>query len=456
MAERDFDVLVIGGGGSGGFTAATTAMKSGARVVMVEASRLGGLCILAGCMPSKTLLHSAEKLMSGPRPGRESYPDLLSRKRRVVEELAGRRVKAVDAKEAAGLEVIGGRAKLVDAHTVEADGRRITAQSLVVATGSTEVIPSLPGLEQAGYLVSESLMEAAALPESMIVLGGGAIALEMAQYLARMGVETTLIQRSEVVLSSEDQRVGRLLQEALAAEGVTMYTGTELTGVEATDGGKRVSFRHGGDQAGAQAAEILVCLGRRPNSDGLGLEAAGVELGRGGAVQVDGRMRTNVENIFAAGDVTGVNMVVNLAIVQGEVAGHNAAGGPPRDIGEPVVPQAVFTDPEFAKVGLNARQCRERGIDFVEAEYQLEDMGVALTYPQPPRGFMLMRAEPASGRILGAEMVAPHASLMIHDTAMTMKLGGAPSDMADLPYVHPCLAELTNLCAYRLARLLSR
>lgn len=257
MSAYDLDVLVIGGGGSGGFTAATTAMKAGGRVGMVEMGRLGGLCILAGCMPSKTVLHAAAAQHAAPRPLAEIYPGLLARKREVVEYLVDRRVAAVRAKQAKGLQVFSGRAGFIDPHTVAVDGRRLSARAVVIATGSAERLPELPGLKEAGFLTAESLMEAPALPSSLAVLGGGAIALEMAQYAARLGAAVTVLQRSGRLLSGEDPAVGEALAAALEAEGVTVLTGVELTGVEAAAGAKIVRYRRGGAPAQVQIQEIL-------------------------------------------------------------------------------------------------------------------------------------------------------------------------------------------------------
>ncbi len=428
------DLLVIGGGGSGGFTAATTALKSGAKVGMVEAGRLGGLCILAGCMPSKSLLHDAADLFKSGVSGRDAYHQVIARKRGVVDVLAGSRVQAVEAKERDGLMVYQGRARFVDPHTVEVNGQRISAASLVIATGSAEIMAPVQGLEEAGYLFSDGLMELQELPKSMAVLGGGTIALELSQYLIRMGVETHIIQRSSHLLSKEDPRIGKLLEESLIQEGVQVYTGTGIERIETGPQGKTIHFEHQGQAKQIAVQEILVAFGRKPNSAGLGLEAAGVKTVKG-AVAVDKQMRTNVQHIFAAGDVTGHKMVVNLAVLQGEIAGHNAISDEPREIDDSVMPWAIFTEPEVARVGLGKPECEEQGLDFVEADYDLGVMGVARTYPQPPRGFMTMRAEKGTGRILGADLVAPHASLMIHDVALAMRLGGTAQVIADLPWL---------------------
>lgn len=451
MSGYDLDVLIIGGGGSGGFTAATTALKAGARVGMVESGRLGGLCILAGCMPSKTLLHDAALISEQGLSGDDQYSRVLERKRSVVEYLAGKRAKAVHAKQEQGLKLFSGRARFVDPHTLDVDGTRLTGAKIVIATGSTEIIPPVPGLGEVGFLDSAGFMDMPELPSSLVVLGGGTMALELSQYAVRMGIKTFMIQRSPHLLSKEAPEVGDALKEVLEAEGVQILTDTELTRFAAGPQGKTVVFKHAKREASVVAQEVLLALGRRANIDGLNLEAAGVAVEKG-AVKVDSLMRTSAEHIFAAGDVTGVNMVLNLAVLQGEIAGYNATHDEVKEIDDSVLPRAVFTDPQFARVGLNRREAEESGLKFAEAGYPLEGMGVVRTYAKPIKGFMTMRASVEDGRILGAEIVAPEASLLIHDTAVAMKLGGRPQDLADLPYIHPCLSELTNLCALRLAK----
>ena len=273
MSQYDLDVLVIGGGGSGGFTAATTAMKRGARVGMVEMGRLGGLCILAGCMPTKSLLHSAADLKAKGESGVAAYPQVVSRMRATVDYLAGRREEAVAAKLKQGLKLFQGRAVLRDAHTVEVDAKPITARAIVVATGSTERIPDLPGLDQAGYLISDTWLQLEKPPASVVVLGGGNIALELAQYAAHMGVETTLLQRSPHLLSKEDPRVGQLMAQVLTADGVKVYTDTKL--VE--------SGRHPRGQSGALHPPGPAARNTRPgNPGGPGPKGPGGRFGPGG------------------------------------------------------------------------------------------------------------------------------------------------------------------------------
>ncbi|MCB2191208.1 MAG: NAD(P)/FAD-dependent oxidoreductase [Deltaproteobacteria bacterium] len=454
MSNFDLDLIVIGGGGSGGFTAATTAMKTGAKVGMAEAGRLGGLCMLAGCMPSKTLLHSAAQIKAQGVNGMAAYPTVHQFTRAVVNHLAGGRVESVEAKQKQGLQLFRGAAHFVDPHTVEVDGQRVSAAKIVIATGSEEAVPPVPGLAESGYLDSDAFMKLPELPESLLVLGGGTQAVELAQVAARMGVKTTVVQRSAHLVSKIDPRFGHILAESLSEDGATVYTGTELREVRREDQTVTAVFTHQGKEVSVSAQALLLSLGRRPHTRSLNLKAAGVDTGIRGEVLVDRCMQTSQKHIFAAGDVTGWTMVVNLAVLQGRTAGYNATHETPREIDDRVLPTAIFTDPQFAQVGLSLEQAQAAGLDCLEADYDLGEMSTAKTYPERIRGYMSLRGEKGSGRIVGAEVVAPEASLMIHDMAVAIKMKATASDIASIPYIHPSLAEISEFTAGRLAKML--
>ncbi|MCB2186698.1 MAG: NAD(P)/FAD-dependent oxidoreductase [Deltaproteobacteria bacterium] len=450
MPEYDYDVLVLGGGGSAGFTAATTAMKHSELVGMVENARLGGLCILAGCMPSKALLHSAASVHALGGAGREVYPKVRDFKRAVVDYLAGGREEDVAAKQEEGLHVIRGTARFRDPHTVEVDGNPISAAAVVVATGSREQVPPIPGLDQVEYLDSTSLMVLPELPESVVILGGGTVAVEMAQYLIRMGVKVSVVQRSSHLLSSLDPRVGRILAEKLTEEGGQIYTGTEIRAVKRGGGGVVVNFLHQDQEVILSAQRLLLAVGRVPDIADLALERAGVDRNAKGRLKVDRFMRTSQPHIFAAGDVTGLDMIVNLAIAQGKAAGYNAVHPEaPREVEDRVMPQAIFTDPEYARVGLTTAQAKREGRATVSGEYSLEEMGVARTYPERLQGFMSLVADAGDGRILGGELLCPGASLIIHEVALAMQLHGTVRDLRKMSHIHPCLSEIVESAAYQ-------
>lgn len=456
-AGWDYDVAVIGGG-SAGYAAARTASSAGARTVLVEgADELGGLCILRGCMPTKALLWAAEirQWMRNARtwgidsvPGTFSWAEVLARKDALIREFAAyRRDQLTEGR----FNLIRSRARFLDGHTLAlGEGAdRLTAGRFVVATGSEVSPPPLGSLKEAGVLTSDDLIHLPILPKSMIVLGGGAIALEFAQMLGRFGVEVTVIQRSARVLSGFDPDVAEALEEALRSEGITMWTGTELLGARREGEEKVVRFRHGETEREGRADAILLALGRRPHLDGLGLEAAGVAV-EDGRIVTDARMRTRAGHVFAAGDCTGPHDIVHLAVRQGEVAGHNAVDPDrPWEMDDRLLTRVVFTEPQVAVVGLGEREAGKRGIRHRVARYRFEDHGKSLIMGAR-HGFVKLLADPA-GRILGGACVGPMGGELIHEIGVAMSAGLTAAQLAAVPHYHPTLAEIWTYPAEELA-----
>lgn len=425
---------------------------------MDGADTLGGLCILRGCMPTKALLWAAEirHWMRNARTwgiepvsGTFSWADVLARKDALIREFAEyRQGQLKDGR----FDLIRERARFLDGHTLALGdgGDRLTADQFVVATGSTVSPPPLAELDDAGFLTSDELIHLPTLPESMIVLGGGAIALEFAQMLARFGVEVTVIQRSARVLSGFDADVGEALEEALRAEGITVWTGTGLLSARREGADRVVRFRHGDDERESRAEAVLLALGRRPNLDGLGLETAGVRV-EGGRIVTDARMRTRAGNIFAAGDCTGPHDIVHLAVRQGEIAGHNAVDPDrPWEMDYRLLTRVVFTEPQVAVVGLGEREAGRQGIPHRVARYRFEDHGKALIMGAR-HGFVKLLADVEEGRILGGACVGPMGGELIHEIGVAMSAGLTAAQLAAVPHYHPTLAEIWTYPAEELA-----
>ncbi len=341
------------------------------------------------------------------------HPEKIrARKRALIGDFAGYRQGQL---EDGRFDLFRGTANYVDANTIRIalrDGgeRTIKADTSLVASGSAISRPPIPGLEEVGYLVSDDTLDAGELPDSIIVLGGGAIALEMAHYYEGLGVKTTVIQRSPQVLKSIDEDVAKALEKAFIDRGVDLYTGTSLTRVEAEDGQKVVYFDHGGEGKSARADEILQALGRHPNTDGLSLEAAGVELD-GRHIKTDAQQATSTANIFAAGDVAGPHEVVHIAIEQGEAAATNAAihlgklePSKRESISYDLKLFGVFTEPQVASVGLSEREAKQAGIDCISADYPFDDHGKSMVLGET-HGFVKLIAERSSGRLIGGAVV---------------------------------------------------
>lgn len=453
----EHDVIVIGGG-SAGYAAARTATAAGARVAIVDQGPLGGLCILRGCMPSKAILRSAEvmALMGraaefglAPVQPRADLSAIVARKERLVREFAEYRIGQLRDPRFTLYEE---PARFLSPHQLQVGARVLQAKHFIIATGSVVRHLPLPGLDQAGFITSDQALDLRQQPASMLVLGGGAVALELAQFFQRIGTRVTLIQRHHHVLSWTDEDLARPVEENLRAEGMEVYTGTQLHHFSRQDKLRTAHFSHCGQERSASAEVILQALGRRPNVDGLGLEAAGVRLEQG-AVHVDEQMRTSQRHIFAVGDVNGLQEIVHVAIHQGEVAGHNAA--------RPSLPalkvdphqsslQVVFTDPQVASVGLTEKACQAQDIPYLAASYPFADHGKALCHGSP-HGLVKLLCRPRTGEVIGGHITGAEGGELIHELAALMHFGGTVHDLLRLPHYHPTLAEIVTYPAEELA-----
>ncbi|MDA0711290.1 MAG: dihydrolipoyl dehydrogenase [bacterium] len=456
----DFDVIIIGGG-SGGYAAARTARDLGAKVAIIDKGPLGGLCILRGCMPTKTILRSSD-IMSlikrakefGLRSGKPEarMHEIHARKKAMVKEFADYRVEQL---KDPSFQLIRGKACFLDKNTVQVGKKTITARNFVIATGSVVAHYDIPGLDEVGYITSDEALELQALPKSMVVLGAGAVATEFAQFFCRVGVKTTLIQRSNHILSWTDEDLARPIEARFREEGMGVYTGTQLIRFAMRNGKKVAHFRHEGKLKRISADVILQALGRVPAIAGLGLENAGVKV-VGGAIGVNNRMETSVPNIYAVGDCNGIYEVVHIAIQQGEIAGHNAvAGSKEREMDYRLQSEVVFTDPQYASVGLTEKACKRTDTPYKTASYPFNDHGKSLVMGET-HGFVKILCDPKSGQILGAQIVGPEAGELIHELIAVMYFKGTVQDLARIPHYHPTLSEIVTYPAEELAEVLSQ
>ncbi len=326
----------------------------------------------------------------------------------------------------------------------------MVAKSFIIATGSVIAQVPVPGLEETGYITSDDVLELKDQPESMIVLGAGPVAAELAQFYQRIGTRVTLIQRSKLLLSFTDEDLARPVEARFREEGMTVCTSTQLQQVSAEGNHKTVRFMHEGKEKSVSAVRILDALGRRPNTDGLNLEAAGVEMGEWG-VGVDCAMRTSQPHIFAVGDVNGLHEVVHIAIQQGEVAGWNAAhlDQTPREVDERLTTNVVFTDPQVASVGLTEKDCRKKKIDYLAASYPFDDHGKSLCLGET-HGHVKLLCDPESGEILGGHITGPEGGELIHQLIAVMYYKGTVKDLLTMPHYHPTLSEILTYPAEEL------
>ena len=458
--QFDFDLIVIGGG-SGGYSAARTARDAGLRVAVVDGSeRLGGLCILRGCMPTKTLLHAADVLHTArhhaadlgleiPEAGFD-WGKVYQRKDELVADWAGYRAGQLEDDER--LHLVRKTAHFIDAHTLGFDdGSTLTAAHFVIATGSKVSAPPIESLTRIGCIDSDDALQLERPPKSMIVLGAGAVALELAQFFARMDVKVTVIQRSGHVLTPFDTDAAEVVESVFRSEGMDVFTGTRLLDATAGNEGKTITFEHDGTTRTVTAESVLLALGRSPNTAGLALENAGVKMDRAGRIEVNARQQSSAPNIYAAGDCCGPHEIVHLAVRQGEVAAHNiVSDGRPLEMDYRLLISVVFTEPQVATVGLTEKQCREQGIPHLADSYPFGDHGKSVIFGAN-EGFVKMIAHAETGEILGACCVGPHGGELIHEVMVAIHSRMTVHDFALLPHYHPTLAEIWTYPAEELA-----
>lgn len=439
-----YDLVVIGTGG-GGFAATIEASRLGASVAIVDGGTLGGTCTNTGCIPSKALLaaaaarHTASDASRFPgiaaAAGAVDMAALIAGKQALVDEM--RALKYEDLVGAYGWDLHAGRAafsgtpaepvlevELIDGRTATLDGAQY-----VVATGSTVVIPDVPGLEDAGYLTSTSAMELAAVPESMIVIGGGNVALEMAQLFARLGTAVTVLARSRLA-SHEEPEASRALEDALADEGVvTVRKAVPVGVVRVAAGGVVVTADVAGRRREFGAERLLVATGRRPVADGLGLARVGVATGAGGEIAAGADQSTSNARIWAAGDVTGGPGFVYVAAAQGALAAENALSGTGRTLQMRALPRVAFTGPALGVAGMTEAEAHAAGIACECRVLPLEYIPRAVV-DRDTRGFIKIVAERGTGRILGVTAVARDAGELAATAVHLIESGTTVADLA--------------------------
>src|SRR5690625_4559040 len=438
--NSDYDLLIIGTGGAG-TAAAIRGAELGARVAIAEGAVVGGTCVNVGCIPSKLLLEAAAQFHAV----RTSFPGLAreasgawrraqASKGAVVERL--RQEKYLDVLAGyEGVTLLRGEATLLGAGRARVGEAVVGARRVVLATGA---------------LTSTSAMELAALPASLIVLGAGAVGLELGQAFARFGVRVSVLEAEAHLLPGEDPELSRALADALVAEGLELRPGARVTRVERGPAGYRLEVEQDGKSETLPAEQLLVAAGRRPNTAGLGLEGAGVEVDARGFVRVDGFMRTSNPGVFAAGDVTGAPQFVYLAAAAGRVAAEAAladlTGAPSVPLDASVVPRVTFTDPQLAAVGLTEAQARAAGHAVQVATLPAAAIPRAAVTGSD-RGLIKLVADVAGGRLLGAHLLTANAGDVIGEATLALRFGLTSADLASTLHPYLTWAEGVKLAA---------
>ena len=443
---KKYDLIVIGAG-TAGMNLTYPLAAQGWNVAVVENSHVGGTCINIGCIPSKTLISSG-RTMQVVREAKKwgvvagepqaDWPAMVERKNELVGKIRSRGYKNIDRSDK--ITLYQGRAVFSAPGTLEVNGETISAGKIVIASGARTAVPPLPGLSDLDYLTSTSVMEMETLPESMLILGGGIIALEFSQLLQRLGVDVTIVQRSDRLAPNLDPEISDEIRRILEEEGVKVKTGTKISSA-----GKEAESVYLIDETESgperyTADQILVATGRAPNTDQLALGKAGVETDRRGFVVVDDHFKTSAEGIYAIGDVIGGMMFTHKAWHDASLLSRHLSVGEKIDPSNRLIPFAIFTEPEIAGVGLDQKAAVEAGYQVKIHDYPFRFQGRARAMEKYD-GFIKMTVEQDSGKILGAHMIGPEAGELIHELITAIYFGATVHDLQNMIHVHPTLSE---------------
>ncbi len=459
-SETDYDLAIIGSG-SAAFAAAIKAREAGASVVMIERGVVGGTCVNVGCVPSKTQLRAAELFyqaghqpFTGARTAAEGVDlaQLVDQKDELVGRL--RREKYEELIGEYGWELLRGEAAFLDEGHLMVGGRTITAGSFLIATGASPAVPPIPGLAEAGYLTSTSALELKELPSSLAVIGSGFVALEMGQLFHHLGSRVTLMQRSPRILKEYEPEVSEAVYDALTGQGMSFITGASYQRVERIGAAYRIMLEVGGEKRVVEAEQLLVAVGRQPNTGALRLDRAGVNLGERGEVLVDRHLRTSNPRVFAAGDVTLGPQFVYVAAYEGSIAADNALGGA-REVDLSTVPGVIFTTPSVATVGMTEARARAAGLDVKTSVLPVGAVPRALAN-RATEGVFKLVADAQTDRILGAHVVAENAGEVIYAATLAVKFHLTVSDLTSTFAPYLTMAEGLKLAAQTFGRDISK
>jgi mercuric reductase len=462
MSDNKYDLVILGSG-STAFAAALRTQEYGKTSVMTEKRTVGGTCVNRGCLPSKNLIEAAKIIYdaANPRyPGLKpckidlDFRGLIVQKDEVVEDYLQKKYKSLVGGK---ISIEKGHAEFLDANTLIVDGKKLTGEKFLIATGSRPILPSIEGLDKVPFLTSDLLthnerMELTRCPKSLLIVGGGYIALELGQMFKRFGAEVTIIERnSQLLAHGYEPETGKVIGRIFAEEGINIVTEAEVKSVREENGYIVATAQTGESKKEFRAEKILVATGRRPNTDNIGIEKAGVKLGENGQVEVNKFLQTNISHIYAAGDVIGgeqnSQMATPVGSQDGGIVAHNAfLDEKPRAVDHRVIPRAIFTDPQIGIVGMTEAEgiaaghpcwCNPFSMDLVPRAGAIRDT----------KGFIKMVADAETNEVLGVTMIGNNAGEVIHEAAMALRFRAKLDDFIDLLHVYPTMAEALKIAA---------
>ena len=458
---KSYDLIVIGSGAAG-LTATYTALGFGKKVLVVEKDRPGGECTWSGCIPSKALINQAKEIYIA-RKYHDFIPDtanILADVRATSEQVYTEETPEV--LMSAGADFVRGHAHFTDSHSIEVNGQCYQSRKFVIATGSSAAVPDFTGIDQISYLTNENIFQQTALPASLIVLGAGAIGMEISQALNRLGVTITVVEMMPEVMFREEAEFAALVRQRLQQEGVRFCLNSRLMSVQQSNGGIRLTVDSHGSQQTLAAAQLFIALGRSANISGMGLEKIGVQTDRG--IKVNRHLQTNVKHIYACGDVTGPYLFSHMANYQGKIATMNAILPIKRSVDYRHVAWTTFTDPEFARAGLTETEARDKYQHIRVYHYDFNKLDRAKTKAGDFGKIKLITS--SKGKLLGAHIISERAGELIAEIQILKTLGLNFSRLQKVIHPYPTYADslrqlsqqvlLDNIFSHPLVRLFGR
>ena len=440
-----YQVAIIGGGPAG-YTAAEAAARAGLSVVLFEKRTLGGVCLNEGCIPTKTLLYSAkvydtarhaQKYAVGVQEPTFDLPKIIARKQKVVRKL----VLGIKSRlTAAGVTMVTGEAEVADKNHVQCGVEVYECDNLLLCTGSETFIPPIPGVENVPYWTHRDALDAKQLPQSLAIVGGGVIGMEFASFFSSLGTKVTVIEMLDEILGGMDRELSALLRADYAKRGITFLTSTKVVSLEGDASSVRVSVENAGGASVVEAEKVLLSVGRRPVTEGLGLEKLGVERDERGRIRVDGHMQTSVPGVYACGDLTGFSLLAHTAVREAEVAVHHLVGLSDA-MSYAAIPGVVYTNPEIAGVGETEESLQRKGTACRTVKLPMAYSGRFVAENEGVNGVCkLILGE--NDVILGAHVLGNPASELIVQAGMAISLGLTAGQWARMVFPHPTVGEI--------------
>ena len=450
----DFDAVVIGAG-PGGYVAAIRCAQLGLKTAVIEAVDVGGTCLNRGCIPTKALLHPAEIYETIAKEAAQAgvhadnlavdYSEVYAFKEKVVKRMTGGVEKLLKGRK---VTIIKGRATLTGAHSLVVDGKEYTSDKIIVATGSEPARIPIPGIDGEGVLNSNGVLASDKLPEKVVIIGGGVIGIEFATLYNSFGKDVVIVEALPRIMSTMDEDASTVMSDVLSGKGVEIHVNAKVTEIK---DGPTVVYDENGTIGEASGDLVIVAIGRRPVTKDLGLEAVGVKVSDRGFVEVNDKLETSVPNIYAIGDITGKVQLAHVASAQGCVAAANAAGGN-KTIKYDVIPSVIYSNPEVAAVGITEAEAKAKGLNINTGFFSTAGNGRSVILGSTS-GFVKLVTEAVTGEILGATIVAPHASDMIAELAVAMNSEATIEEIADTVHPHPSVSEIIMEAAHDVEKL---